>query len=126
MKNSTKQSSLKDNLSKYSEERQYSKNSFEEVEDNTGFWFGQNEDGVRIHKGNYIVSKMVFETIEEAEEYLDSKPWEIIQAISYGMAMGAIMERERQLREELREEIIKNDFNQQTTAKEANEGDWKQ
>lgn len=96
------------------------------MEDNTGFWFGQNEDGVRIHKGNYIVSKMVFETIEEAEEYLDSKPWEIIQAISYGMAMGAIMERERQLREELREEIIKNDFNQQTTAKEANEGDWKQ
>lgn len=55
------------------------------------FSFGTQEDGKIIIKvGQYRVSNMEFNTTEEAEEYLEQKPWEIILTITGMMAEGTV------------------------------------
>lgn len=132
MKESTKTTEQEKKLStqqtksKSEERKQYNRNCSEEEQDETGLWIGMSEEGARIYKGDYLICKKVFETKEEAELYLDGADgtqWDMIQAIAYGMAMGAIMTRERELREQMKkgwEELSKEyeeEINNQKTKK---------
>lgn len=55
------------------------------------FSFGTKENGkVIIKVGQYQVSNMEFDTTEEAEKYLEQKPWEIILTITGMMVEGTI------------------------------------
>lgn len=55
------------------------------------FSFGTQENGnVIIKVGQYKVSNMEFNTIEEAKTYLEQKPWEIILTITGMMAEGTV------------------------------------
>lgn len=54
----------------------------ENVEE-TMFSLVTDENGTKITIGNDIVSEKVFENKNEAIEYIDSKPWELIVISSY-------------------------------------------
>ena len=43
----------------------------------------KNKDGVRIAVGNTVATPEVFQTIEEAQKYVDSKPWGLIVAVTH-------------------------------------------
>lgn len=38
----------------------------------------KDKEGVKITIGNYVISKKVFKTWQQAEDYLNTKPYEII------------------------------------------------
>lgn len=42
------------------------------------FTLVKDKDGVKICIGNYLISKNIFKTWKDAENYLKSKPYEII------------------------------------------------
>lgn len=43
----------------------------------------QDEKGVRIAVGNQVVTAQVFEKMEDAKAYIDSKPWSLMMATAH-------------------------------------------
>lgn len=43
----------------------------------------QDEKGVRIAVGNQIVTGKIFEDLDSAKTYIDSKPWQLLMATAH-------------------------------------------
>lgn len=43
----------------------------------------EDEKGVRIAVGNTVVTAQIFENMETAKNYIDSKPWALIMATAH-------------------------------------------
>lgn len=43
----------------------------------------EDEKGVRIAVGNTVVTAQIFENMEAAKNYIDSKPWSLIMATAH-------------------------------------------
>lgn len=56
-----------------------------ELDENNVFLIVNVEDTYRIALGEHWVTKQVFKTPEEAQKYINSKPWELL------MNMAAVM-----------------------------------
>lgn len=110
MKDSIKTSEQQDILSKSEEENLSKENYFKEWEENiakienaansekaeTKYY---EEEGLKtlfrvvgtdgiygVYYGNQLASNRKFETVEEAEEFIERKPWELILTITMGCA----------------------------------------
>ena len=69
----------------------------EKLNEECPFGIGTNEKYEYIIKlGNQLASTKTFKSPEEAREYIDSKPWELIGILATGMAYAFNIEMEKQ------------------------------
>lgn len=57
-----------------------------ETEETTRFGYIQDEEGIKIIYGRVQVTNKVFQSIEEADAYVKTKPWDIIECIAISAA----------------------------------------
>ncbi|QCS36822.1 hypothetical protein [Tortoise microvirus 11] len=73
-----------------SEEKKPYKEYYSEHVDDTWFQFINREGSVEVSYRGYKVSERKFSSIEEAKEWVMSKPWELIEMIAIGTCMNMI------------------------------------
>lgn len=96
-KDSKGQSSKQSKESKSKEENQNNSNYSEEWKH--PFQTVNHNGEVRITIAGGLASRKKFKTIEEAEEYIETKPWDLIQTVSI-VAYHALKEMEKQMEKE--------------------------
>lgn len=52
--------------------------------------FDSNSEKWKCYYGYRLISQKEFDSEEEAQKYLDSKPWEVITILAFGMAWEVI------------------------------------
>ena len=57
-----------------------------ELDENNVFLIVNVEDKYRIALGEHWVTKQIFDTPEEAQKYINSKPWELLMNVAAVMA----------------------------------------